>query len=170
MGCDCERLCFSGGWGVTDDLDAMLGPVSVKPRAGRRIIDGVKAQRKHPEDDLHFCVAKFLSHAIAPPGVSSDDGVLWLTIEGRGKRSIYEGARNKRRGMISGVPDILILSRKSGATFIELKATTGRLSDAQNELHPHLDRVHAFTFVCRTLGGVADVLRDCGIPHRAHLT
>ncbi|MDR3736056.1 MAG: VRR-NUC domain-containing protein [Acidobacteriaceae bacterium] len=145
-----------------DALGLVSNPKSRKPRA-------VKA-RKRPEDELHMAVAKLLTHAIAPPGVASADGVLWFSIEGRGKRSIYEGARNKRRGVISGVPDILILSLKSGATFIELKAENGRLSDSQQELHPQLDCVRAYTFVCKTLDGVAGVLRDCGIPHKARLT
>src|SRR5271168_1374207 len=146
------------------DLDA-LGLTSAPKTARKRVPKPAKPPVED-EDHLHYAVAKLLSLAIAKPGICSLDGVLWMSLEGRAKRSIYEGARNKRRGCVSGVPDILIVTL--GKTYwIELKrAKGGKVSDAQIEMHSQLNSAGGNVAVCRSLGEIEVILRWWKIPHR----
>src|SRR5271170_38000 len=146
------------------DLDAM-GLTSAPKTARKRVHKPIKPPVED-EDHLHYAVAKLLSLAIAKPGICSLDGVLWMSLEGRAKRSIYEGARNKRRGCVSGVPDILIVWM-GRCYWIELKrAKGGRVSDAQIETHSQLNSAGSSVAVCRSLGEIQAILQLWKIPHR----
>jgi hypothetical protein len=130
-------------------------PAAKKPRA----------KSKRPEDKLHTAVAKYLSAVIARPGVCSDLGVIWMSIETRGKRSMREGAANKSRGCIAGCPDIDLYF--AGRAFkIELKAEKGELSPAQRALHVELARARVPVLEARSVEAIAAVLDTWGIPHR----
>jgi hypothetical protein len=144
------------------DLDEMMGPRRDKPSKLRATRN--KAP-KLDEDHFHYTVAKLLNHAIAPAGLPSHEGVCWFALEGRGKRSIYEGMRNKKRGCVAGVPDVLI-THAGRAFWIELKTDIGRLSPAQVDMHRTLTACGMPVAVARSLGDVAGVLAAHGIPHR----
>jgi hypothetical protein len=54
------------------------------------------------------------------------------------KRRPREAAQLKNRGVVAGVPDLLVLRHNGHADFLELKTTDGRLSDEQFEIHKSL--------------------------------
>jgi hypothetical protein len=144
------------------DLDEMMGSRREKPRKPRA--PRSKAA-KLDEDHFHYAVAKLLNHAIAPAGLQSHEGACWFSLEGRGKRSMYEGMRNKKRGCVAGVPDVLITH--AGRSFwIELKTDIGKLSPAQVDMHHTLGACGSVVAVARSLGDVAAFLAAHGLPHR----
>jgi hypothetical protein len=114
---------------------------------------------------LHKAVAKYLTAAIARPGDCNDFGACWFSIEGRGKRSLREGAANKSRGVISGVPDIA-LYHAGKAFFIELKAEKGVVSSDQRQFHHVLAKAGIPVLIARDIESVAQVLDTWSIPHR----
>lgn len=124
-----------------------------------------RAPRKHEEDDLHMAVAKLLSVCIARPGVASSDGVLWFSVELRGKRSIIEGARNRRRGCIPGVPDICIIWNRE-YFGIELKAPKGSTSQDQKDLHSEIRKAGGFVSISRSIEDVRALIEFWRIPHK----
>jgi hypothetical protein len=122
-----------------------------------------RAKSKRPEDLFHTLVARWLTEAIAPAGKRSKHGVLWFSVETRGKRSLAEGARNKARGCIAGVPDIDIYHQ--GRAFkIELKAPKGTSTDTQVRLHHELVQCGVPVLVARELDMIMSALTEWGIP------
>jgi hypothetical protein len=154
---------------VSDDLDTLLGPLKLRAdkekarRAKPKKLSSVKP--KQSEDELHYQVARLLSLAIARPGVVSSDKVIWWTIESRAKRSVYEGARNKRRGCIAGCPDIFVMYR-GRAFWIELKTPTGKTSDAQLELHGSIVQAGSNIGVARSVTDILPLLWSWSIPYK----
>jgi len=134
----------------------------------QEFLDKYAKPRKKPErkeDKLHEQVAKLLTAVIAKPGVASADHVLWYSVETRARRSMREGAANKKRGCIRGVPDIDIYY--GGRAYkIELKAPGGVVSDAQDELHIQLELAGVSNAIARSIDDVLHSLAFWRIPHR----
>jgi len=131
--------------------------------------------RAHPEDDFHVSLADLLTYGIAPPGVLSREGVLWVSHENRdtGRKvkrasgAVFspEGVQRKRRGVIAGVPDMQFVFN-GRSYWIELKAKRGATSDRQDALHAALRSAGCCVAVARDLGQVVAVLTRWGVPHR----
>lgn len=120
------------------------------------------------EDAIHEAVSDALTLAIAPPGVSSADGVLWWTCEHRNARDATEGARRKRRGVVAGIPDVHVFSRGT-PIMIELKRpgyTRSAVSDAQRERHAELQKAGVQTFIATSFEDVLRALRTMAVPIR----
>ena len=81
--------------------------------------------RKYPEDDLQMACAKYLDLL----------GVLWFHCGNERKTSPRAGARLKKKGVKSGVPDILIFEPMDGfnGLAIELKTGKNKLTETQKE-------------------------------------
>jgi hypothetical protein len=154
---------------VTDDYDALIGPLKIradKEKARKeKPKKAISVKPKQSEDELHYQVARLLSLAIARPGAVSPDKVIWWTIESRAKRSVYEGARNKRRGCIAGCPDIFVMHR-GRAFWIELKTPTGKTSDAQIELHGSIVQAGSHVGVARSVNDILPLLWSWGVPYK----
>lgn len=107
----------------------------------------------YPESALQMrCVAWFLRT------YPEAEGCLFH-VPNEGKRSIRQGERGKRLGMVSGVAD-LVLIHKSQVVFFELKSPLGSLSESQRRWR---DVVTAQGFpyhVIRTIGDFRDVVTD----------
>lgn len=90
----------------------------------------------------------------------------WMTsIEHRGPGAA-RGRVLKGMGVVSGVPDILLLWE--GRThWLELKAPKGVVSNVQRVCHAELEQAGSPTAVCKTLDEVIAALRGWGIPLRA---
>lgn len=76
------------------------------------------------EDDFQIAVARLLDAS----------GLDWFHCPNGGKRNAREGAKFKRMGVKSGVPDIIILNRtlqEDVGLAIELKVGKNKLSDSQ---------------------------------------
>ena len=54
------------------------------------------------------------------------------------KRDPVTAARLKRMGVVSGFPDLLFFGPRREVYWIELKARSGRLSEAQADVASHL--------------------------------
>jgi hypothetical protein len=103
---------------------------------------------------LHSAVADFLRVALPR------DAVFFTIPNGDGKMTTAPGA-------LSGVPDLQIVYR-GRPIFIELKTKTGRLSDAQRDVHMRLAAAGAVVAVCRSVVEVEEFLAML-IPLRARV-
>lgn len=111
----------------------------------------------HPERDLHFEVADWLSWALAPPA-------LWFHIPNGGSRGSWlEGKNLKRMGTRAGMLDLGFLFT-GRAWFLELKADDGGLSDSQEHMIPLIERAGCPTAVCRSRDEVEVQLRAWRLP------
>ncbi|MDF7673518.1 VRR-NUC domain-containing protein [Acetobacteraceae bacterium ESL0709] len=115
------------------------------------------------EDDLHKAVASLLTVIIAEQGKLSPLGVWWCSIEHRNAKSAREGARRKRRGVIAGIPDIMI-GYDHRSFWIELKTDKGTLSTTQKCFHAVLRASGHVVDVCRSLEDVRACLEANRIP------
>lgn len=119
-------------------------------------------KRRHPEQTLHAAVAGYLRLALRPPTV-------WSTFPagggGRVRGGILKGA-----GLQRGWPDLLVLHPAPTCTAvvgIELKAPTGRPSEAQAAMERAFRDAHAAYEFCWSLENVEHALRTNGIPVHA---
>ncbi len=119
-----------------------------------------------PEDDIHLSIRKALDVFIAPPGVASDAGVVWFTIEHRNAASVMEGAARKGRGVVAGVPDIIVHCPIGRAVYLEVKAHKGVLSPAQKTLHAALAKAWVSVTVVYSVDDAIAALRAQGVPMR----
>ena len=80
--------------------------------------------RKYPEDDLQMACAKYLDLM----------GVLWCHVANERKTTKPAGKRLTKKGVKSGVPDILIFEPrgKYNGLAIELKAGKNKLTKPRN--------------------------------------
>ena len=118
--------------------------------------------RARPEEALHRTIADFLNCALPY------DAFWWHTPNGGG-RSKAEAGIFKALGVKAGFPDIGIVWRSSWY-FIELKATRGRVSDAQDDVLGILSRNGAFTAICRSPEAVEHQLQTWRIPLSARIS
>ena len=79
--------------------------------------------RKYPEDDLQMACARYLDLM----------GWLWCHVGNERKTSPRAGARLKKKGVKSGVPDILIFEPKGkyNGLAIELKTGKNKLTETK---------------------------------------
>lgn len=71
-----------------------------------------------------------------------NDILVWATPNGS-KRDLTEAVRLKREGVLAGVPDLFFPEL---FMFMELKTTTGRLSEAQSNLIDRLEKNYKVYF------------------------
>ena len=109
------------------------------------------------EEQLHKAVARFL-HLALPLNV------FWTTIPAGGGGKA-RGGKLKAMGYRAGTPDIMFVV-EGRAHFIELKTATGRMSDAQQDVHPEIARAKGVVALCRSLAEVEGTLIGWGIPLR----
>ncbi len=97
---------------------------------------------KYEEDKIQMSVAKYLDLL----------DVLWFHPANERKTSIQQGVRLKKKGVKSGVPDVMIL--ESNDTYkglaIELKTAKGRLTDNQKKWLSDLQDNGFSCYVCRS--------------------
>lgn len=81
--------------------------------------------------------------------------VLIFAIPNGGARDVVTGAVLKAEGVVAGVPDLFLASRQCGrgGLWIEMKTETGRVSEAQKDIHGRLVAAGYAVEVCRTFDG-----------------
>ncbi len=124
-------------------------------------------KRRAPEHSLQRAVVDYLSAAIAPPGVCRD-GTMWHAIDHANARNAMAGAMRKARGVVAGIPDLMIYNR-GRVIGVELKTRTGVLSAAQAQFMNALSDAGGRYHVIRDLGALELLLAGIGIPLRARL-
>lgn len=119
------------------------------------------------EDNLQTSVARYLDVL----------GVLWFHPANERKTSPQAGARLKKKGVKSGVPDVMIFEKSNGycGLAIELKIkknngfkkngepkkpTLGKLSDNQKYWLDNLKTKGWFTIVCYSFDEVEKVVKE----------
>lgn len=117
------------------------------------------------EAGIHVRVADMLDAIIGQRGITNSNGVLWFSVE---QATPGAGARIERskRGVVSGQPDVWLVSdaRLHG---IELKRPKlGRTSDDQRALHAELMKAGCRIAIARSCEDVLAALIAWGVPFR----
>ena len=90
--------------------------------------------------------------------------VFWTSIENR-PRSWLSGLLQKRRGVRSGLPDLMFISLPK-VVFIEVKSRSGRASRAQKRTREELLAVGCEWFMARSARAALTALHRSGVPFR----
>ena len=113
-------------------------------------------KRQQPERKLQTQVAKYLMFALPP------DAFFTAIPGGNGRVTTTPGYR-------SGTPDMLVIYG-GRATFLELKAPKGVISDMQEQVEIELDQAGAPVYFCRNVEDAERALRFVKIPLRASVS
>ena len=111
------------------------------------------------EHRLQMAVASFLSATLPRD-------CYWTSVDaGQGRMDVRAGQMRKARGVKAGVPDVLVCFR--GMLYcIELKASKGRLSEAQHMTIGQINEAGGKVEVCHSIEEVETALRAWDIPLR----
>ncbi len=110
------------------------------------------------EAQLTRQVADLLDWALPP-------GAKFTHIASGGWRHPAVAGQLAAQGVRKGAPDFVIVMPGLAIVWIELKTASGRLSDEQHEWAYALNNTPGSRhFVCRSIDGVLDALRVCGVP------
>lgn len=112
------------------------------------------------EEKIHADIAKYLNIVIKRPS-------RWHTVEvsnqAFGKQAMIRQMRLKRRGVITGWPDITIMWRTLlgwKLIFLEIKALNGKLTEKQECLHNELIEDGHYVYVVRSVDDVEKILKE----------
>lgn len=116
----------------------------------------MRKPRNYPEQDLQKLCAAYL-HACAPPSL------FWTAVNPIPAKSKAVAGLSKAMGLRPGVHDI-ILAYRGRIIGIEMKATKGRLSPNQIDMHEELTLAGGVSAVAHSLEEFIDVLMTLQIP------
>jgi hypothetical protein len=88
---------------------------------------------------------------------------FWTSLENR-PRSRLSGLLQKKRGVRSGLPDVMVICRK--VVFVEVKSRSGRASLAQKQVRDELVAVGCEWFMARSARAALTALDRAGVPFR----
>jgi hypothetical protein len=91
--------------------------------------------------------------------------VFWSAVENK-PRSAVSGLIQKRCGVKSGLPDIVVIASSIRPVFIELKSRSGRPSRTQREVRAGLIAVGCQWFMARSTAAALAALERAGVPFR----
>jgi hypothetical protein len=93
--------------------------------------------------------------------------VFWASLENR-PRSRLSGLLQKKRGVRSGLPDLMLVCRQK-TVFIEVKSRSGRASRAQKQVRGELLAVGCEWFMARSPRAALAAMARAGLPFRRPL-
>jgi hypothetical protein len=97
----------------------------------------------------------------------------WLVVGvSNNPRSRIGGAIEKAMGLTAGLPDLVLYGNLDGspfAGFFEVKTKTGRVSEAQRDMHDRLQSQGFRIAIVRSVADALDAARSWGIPVRITL-
>lgn len=118
------------------------------------------------ENAIHTHIANYLNMVIKRPS-------RWHTVEvsnqSSGRSAMLRQMALKRKGVITGWPDIEILWRdesKSHATimiFLEVKVPGGKLTEKQEALHKELKEDGHYVYVTHSVDETELILKEIGL-------
>jgi hypothetical protein len=125
--------------------------------------------RREVEHGLQVAVARFLDLCLDP------ERTWWSAIDhGAGKMSKRSAGMMKARGVKRGLPDIILMWKTpdthSHLIGIELKANTGKVSSAQEDVCMAWMTFSNVVYLAFSLEDVHAILVQCGVPLRRHMT
>jgi hypothetical protein len=112
---------------------------------------------RNDEDRIQASVVQYV-RTVAPD-------VLIAAIPNGGLRTKREAAKLKWTGVLSGMPDLILLF-EGGCALWETKRATGRLSPAQKDIHDRLDRMRVPRAVVRSVDDARRELAALGLKTR----
>jgi hypothetical protein len=131
-----------------------------RPRLGLQDdLFGRRRRDANAEARLQAAIVEWI-RAVAP-------SVLVFAIPNGGYRTPAEAARMRWTGVLAGVPDLCIVAPGGRVHFIEVKTTTGSLSDAQRAVHDAMVALGTPPAVCRSLEDARRAIAAWDIPTRA---
>lgn len=121
------------------------------------------------ENAIHIAIAKYLNTVIKSPS-------RWWTIEvsnqASGKAAMLRQMALKRKGVLTGTPDIQIIWQSSpvpnmesriALIFLEVKAPDGKLTEKQESLHDELRNEGHYVSIVRSVTDVEAILKQLGV-------
>ena len=114
---------------------------------------------KASEDTIHISIVDYLRLALPR------SAVFWHTPNTFPTAKPQYHAKLKRLGRLAGVPDLLII-HAGRIIGLEVKATTGRLSDSQKAFRPVFENAGGFYHIVRSIDDVRAVLDQHNITRR----
>jgi hypothetical protein len=90
---------------------------------------------------------------------------FWTSLENK-PRSLLSGLLQKKRGMRSGLPDVMVIFRQR-SVFVEVKSRSGRASKAQKQVRDELAAVGCEWWLCRSARAALTALHRSGVELRA---
>jgi hypothetical protein len=125
----------------------------------------IRKPRKAPEANFQIQVARYLAKALPP-------GFFFTTFPSGGGGRI-RGARLKQQGLKPGMPDMCIFAPcgqfepfRYSVCWLELKAKSGSLSQAQKDVHKQLNGLGHQVATVKTLNEVQDALAEFCFPEK----
>lgn len=127
----------------------------------------LKAQKQRGvnEYNIHCAIASYLNTAIKRPS-------RWWTIEvsnqSSGKAAMLRQIGLKKKGVVTGTPDIMIMWRHKYGTlssliFLEVKVPGGKLTEKQEALHKELREDGHHVHVVHSVDEVIIILKELGV-------
>lgn len=114
---------------------------------------------KRLEQDTQIAVCEHLR-------LRAEPRVFWFHAMNAGKRSLFVGKKLRDAGLVSGVPDLIIL--KDGRMYcLELKAPKGKLSPSQIITMDRLQHCGAQVAVAKSIDEALVTLECWGILKRS---
>lgn len=147
------------------DLDDMLAEqdrafVAKLREKKPRVAKAPAAKRGTPERDAQKAVVAWLRKAGCLVAASVNEAPA--NSADPGKRARFYAAR-KRAGVLTGWPDLSVVTPAGRVFWLELKSATGRLSQAQAELHAEMRARGCVVLVVRDVWSAQDAIREAGI-------
>ena len=105
------------------------------------------------EDELQAAVIEALRYAFPKFEI--------VAVPNGGYRDPREAAKLKRTGVVAGIPDIIVAMHTGRVCWIEMKTSTGRLSEKQREIHERLATLGHAVCVCRDVHEAVAFVREC---------
>jgi hypothetical protein len=108
----------------------------------------------------HILLAKLLNEYL------DASQIFWSSLENK-PRTALSGIFQKRRGVRSGLPDVLVMYRGTGGTiviFIELKSPRGRVSPVQQQVRAEMLRTGVRWHLARSARAALTCLYREGVP------
>ena len=161
------------GFVVNRQEDYILGIIDFKNRHKRikrvQVVHKKKRSQSSSPDPseyaIHCQIADYLNLVIKKPS-------RWWSIEVSNQQSGVIGMikqnKLKRKGVLTGTPDIQVIWRPKYGTmsaliFLEVKTATGKLTEVQEALHAELREECHYVYVVRSVSDVEDVLKKLGV-------
>jgi hypothetical protein len=128
--------------------------------AGTALAVGRRRESARQEWTEHIRLAKLLNEYLDP------SQTFWSSLENK-PRTAKSGLFQKRRGVRSGLPDVLVMYRGTGGTiviFIELKSCRGRVSPVQKQVRAEMLLTGARWYMARSARAALTCLHREGVP------
>jgi hypothetical protein len=91
--------------------------------------------------------------------------VFWTSLENR-PSSLLNGLLQKKRGVRSGLPDVMVIACHRLVVFVELKSVSGIASKAQKQIRSELLAVGCNWWMARSARAALTALHRAGVPFR----